>query len=263
MVTATSAWAAIRSARAMGVRAPAAGVDDGEIAAVPRRVVGDPVPGHPGTSWTTASRRPIIRLTSVDLPTLGRPTTARIGTTAGRRQRSMPSGSRIRWSCVLPCRGPGPRGCLSAPTTGIGPRERAAVRGPRVNEMVDVLVPRIGRGASYLSWVRGQACYPKYTGAACTKSNRRAGCQRRLRTAVSARRRAGLLTSATIWSTTSSRVYGVVSRWCAPSAIASGEVARPESIVSRRTRSASVAATSAPDCSAARRAARAPGSAVR
>ncbi len=33
----------------------------------------------PGTSSTTASRRPIMRLTSVDLPTLGRPTTARTG----------------------------------------------------------------------------------------------------------------------------------------------------------------------------------------
>src|SRR6202044_1340943 len=32
-----------------------------------------------GTSWTTASRRPRIRLTSVDLPTLGRPTTATTG----------------------------------------------------------------------------------------------------------------------------------------------------------------------------------------
>ena len=33
----------------------------------------------PGTSSTTASRRPMIRFTSVDLPTLGRPTTARTG----------------------------------------------------------------------------------------------------------------------------------------------------------------------------------------
>ena len=34
----------------------------------------------PGTSSTTASRRPRMRLTSVDLPTLGRPTTASTGT---------------------------------------------------------------------------------------------------------------------------------------------------------------------------------------
>ena len=33
----------------------------------------------PGTSWTTASRRPMMRFTRVDLPTLGRPTTATTG----------------------------------------------------------------------------------------------------------------------------------------------------------------------------------------
>jgi hypothetical protein len=33
----------------------------------------------PGTSWTTAARRPRNRLTSVDLPTLGRPTIATTG----------------------------------------------------------------------------------------------------------------------------------------------------------------------------------------
>src|SRR5213595_2231673 len=36
----------------------------------------------PGTSSTTASRRPMMRLTNVDLPTLGRPITARTGTTS-------------------------------------------------------------------------------------------------------------------------------------------------------------------------------------
>src|SRR3712207_9018550 len=33
----------------------------------------------PGVSWTTAARRPRIRSTSVDLPTLGRPTIATTG----------------------------------------------------------------------------------------------------------------------------------------------------------------------------------------
>ena len=52
-------------------------------------------------------------------------------------------------------------------------------------------------------------------------------------------------TSATTWSMTSSRVYGVVSRWTAPSGIVSGAAARPESIASRRSRSAWVASTGA------------------
>ena len=46
----------------------------------------------PGMSSTTASRRPMMRLTSVDLPTFGRPTTASIGT---RR-------TRLRWSPSSP-----------------------------------------------------------------------------------------------------------------------------------------------------------------
>ena len=70
-------------------------------------------------------------------------------------------------------------------------------------------------------------------------------------------------TSATTCSTTSSSVYGVVSMCSASSAIVNGEAARPESSVSRRSRSCSVAVRSAPFCSAARRVARAEGSAVR
>ena len=78
--TATSAWSEICSAmpRASGSQPPVS-------TTVNRR------PFHeasydtrsrvtPGTSSTTASRRPIIRLTRVDLPTLGRPTTASTGT---------------------------------------------------------------------------------------------------------------------------------------------------------------------------------------
>ena len=32
----------------------------------------------PGVSWTTAARVPVSRLTSVDLPTFGKPTTATV-----------------------------------------------------------------------------------------------------------------------------------------------------------------------------------------
>ena len=78
--TAISACARDALGEPARVGVPAAGVDDRERAAVPVGVVGHPVAGDPGTSSTTASRRPMIRLTSVDLPTLGRPTTARTGT---------------------------------------------------------------------------------------------------------------------------------------------------------------------------------------
>ena len=47
-VTAISAWPAIRSARPARVGVPAAGVHDGEGAAVPGGVVGHPVAGHAG-----------------------------------------------------------------------------------------------------------------------------------------------------------------------------------------------------------------------
>ena len=50
--------------------------------------------------------------------------------------------------------------------------------------------------------------------------------------------------SATTWSTTSSREYGVVSMWTAPSAIVSGAVARPESIRSRASSDSWVPGTS-------------------
>ena len=76
---ARSAWAATRAAnpRASGSHPPVS-------TTVKRR------PAHcasyatrsrvtPGTSWTTASRRPRMRFTRVDLPTFGRPTTARTG----------------------------------------------------------------------------------------------------------------------------------------------------------------------------------------
>src|SRR6476661_2775951 len=105
-------------------------------------------------SCTTASRRPMIRLTSVDFPTLGRPTTARIGTTAGA---SVWSGSVVM---VHP----------SCDVAGVAqvfggdsrdrPRERAAGAGHRFNEMLDESVPRIGRGASYLCLGAGPGVLP-------------------------------------------------------------------------------------------------------
>ena len=56
-----------------------------------------------------------------------------------------------------------------------------------------------------------------------------------------------------------SRVYGVVSRWTRPSGTTAGAAARPESIASRRSRSASVAATEPAPFSAVRRARGRPG----
>ena len=75
--TAISAWAAMAAARSLASGLPAAGVHHGEPPAGPlrrRRRTRSRV--TPGMSSTTACRRPMIRLTSVDLPTLGRPTTA-------------------------------------------------------------------------------------------------------------------------------------------------------------------------------------------
>src|SRR3984957_10058069 len=48
----------------------------------------------PGTSCTTACRAPRMRLTRVDLPTLGRPTTARIGCPVGPPARAPPASSK-------------------------------------------------------------------------------------------------------------------------------------------------------------------------
>src|SRR6187200_3315192 len=78
--TAISAWAAIRSAspRASGSQPPVSTT----VKARPLQLASYETRSRvtPGTSSTTASRRPMIRLTSVDLPTLGRPTTASTGT---------------------------------------------------------------------------------------------------------------------------------------------------------------------------------------
>ena len=61
------------------VALPAAGVDDDEPAPGPVASYATRSRVTPGTSSTTASRRPRMRLTSVDLPTFGRPTTASTG----------------------------------------------------------------------------------------------------------------------------------------------------------------------------------------
>ena len=62
----------------------AAGVDQLEGDAVP--LAGDAlaVAGDPGSAWVTASRPPASRLTSVLLPTFGKPTTATVGCGSGR-----------------------------------------------------------------------------------------------------------------------------------------------------------------------------------
>ena len=46
----------------------------------------------PGCDWTTAARRPMIRLIRVDFPTLGRPTTA----TTAKRSEDIPQRLRVR-----------------------------------------------------------------------------------------------------------------------------------------------------------------------
>ena len=77
----------------------------------------------PGFSSTIATRRPRIRLTSVDLPTLGRPTTATRGSAAGRaagavrRARSTCSAIRATTSSIVEPGGvelPGVRGAGAA-----------------------------------------------------------------------------------------------------------------------------------------------------
>ncbi len=79
-LTAISAWARIASARprASGSQPPVSTT----VKARPFQLASYETRSRvtPGTSSTTASRRPMIRLTSVDLPTLGRPTTASTGT---------------------------------------------------------------------------------------------------------------------------------------------------------------------------------------
>ena len=58
---------------------PPAGVDEHERSPVPVPTSSLRSRVTPGSSWTIASRRPTMRLTSVDLPTFGRPTTATTG----------------------------------------------------------------------------------------------------------------------------------------------------------------------------------------
>ena len=55
------------------------GVDDDEVPAGPRCLELEPVPRHPRPLLDDAARRPTIRLTSVDLPTFGRPATTTTG----------------------------------------------------------------------------------------------------------------------------------------------------------------------------------------
>ncbi len=61
-------------------RLPAAGVDEAEGTAVPPASATPAVAGDPGYVLDDRLRRPMMRLNSVDLPTFGRPTTARTGT---------------------------------------------------------------------------------------------------------------------------------------------------------------------------------------
>ena len=83
------AWTA-RESSSLGLEVDAAGVDQSK-----------PTPFHshssalrsrvtPASAWTTASRPPARRLTSVDLPTLGKPTTAIRGQPRGAHRRPEP-----------------------------------------------------------------------------------------------------------------------------------------------------------------------------
>src|SRR5215207_9557933 len=83
---ATSACAAMRSAipRASGSQPPVSTT----VNARPFQIASYDTRSRvtPGTFSTTASRRPMMRLTKVDLPTLGRPITARTGTASAIRR---------------------------------------------------------------------------------------------------------------------------------------------------------------------------------
>jgi hypothetical protein len=72
---------------AAGVDGPAAGVDEGEAPAEPLGVVGDAVAGHAGHVLDDGLAPPMMRLTRVDLPTLGRPMIAATGSALHREPR--------------------------------------------------------------------------------------------------------------------------------------------------------------------------------
>src|SRR3954453_14575072 len=98
-------------------------------------------------SCTTASRRPMIRLTSVDLPTLGRPTTARTGTAPDVALDSTWSLLSVSVLILVPsCESDAP----SRPPTRGSARLGAAGYGHGLNEMVDEVVPRGRRRTTYL-----------------------------------------------------------------------------------------------------------------
>ena len=68
-----------RALQSIGIRFPAAGVDYRELAAAPQRLVRDAVPGHPRDVLDHRLTAPDDPVTRVDLPNIGRPTTARVG----------------------------------------------------------------------------------------------------------------------------------------------------------------------------------------
>ena len=102
---------------------PAAGVDQAEGDAVPLGVERPCGPGSPrASSSTTAARRPTMRLTSDDLPTLGRPAT----TTTGSRRFSAPWGTDATGAQREP---PARRPAVASGTTSTG--QRQVVQGQR------------------------------------------------------------------------------------------------------------------------------------
>ena len=115
----------------------------------------------PGVSWTTACREPVSRLTSVDLPTFGKPTIAtraeqaRLGLGRRRRRRDCSCGRSAPWA-VRACastrksqrrrisrldRAPRPRGSpcrvlrQAVETHRLAPRDRDRVKVPTLPEL--------------------------------------------------------------------------------------------------------------------------------
>src|SRR3954469_18826738 len=89
----------------------------------------------PGTSSTTASRRPRIRFTRVDLPTFGRPTTA----TTGGGATSCSTGTSIASACWNSLTGLAPRGRLAGPGARLSCRIAIGVGGVLARDAQDLL----------------------------------------------------------------------------------------------------------------------------
>ena len=148
--TAISAWARDPLGQAAGVGVPAAGVDDGEGAAVPVGVVGDPVAGHAGDVLDD-------RLAAADDPVDQR-RLADVGPADDGEDRHRAGGSAVRGLGVVR-RGASARSWCSLvgdPGGGVGSRPSLAGSGPGRSR--PVVARAWSRWASMCSRSNNEAC---------------------------------------------------------------------------------------------------------